>query len=262
MRTATISAPDGVEIAFDVEGEGRALVLVHGLTESRRAWDPLMPALATRWQVVRVDVRGHGASTRRAPYDPLTLAADLRAVVDAVGLDAPLVVGHSMGGVVVTTYGALGHPARGVVDVDQTLELSGFQEQVEGIRPMLEGDDASFRAAMDLVFGALYPPLPDDERARLRSIASPEQEVVLGVWDAVLNQPLPEVTALVEALLRELRAPFLSLHGSDPGAGYVEWLRGVVGHACVEVWSDHGHYPHLVDPGRFVARLEQLDREL
>lgn len=259
MRAATASAPDGAEIAYDVSGEGPALVLVHGITESRRAWDPITPALATRWQVVRVDARGHGASARRPPYDPLTMAADLRAVVDGAGLDAPLVVGHSMGGALVAAYGALGHPARGVVDVDQPLELGGFAELVGGLRPLLEGGDAAFRDAMDLVFASLYPPLPDDEVARLRSIASPERDVVLGVWDAVLNQPPAELTALFATFLRELRPPFLSLHGSDPGAGYEQWLTGVIGHATVEVWPGHGHYPHLVDPHRFVGRLAEFD---
>jgi pimeloyl-ACP methyl ester carboxylesterase len=101
--------------------------------------------------------------------------------------------------------------------------------------------------------------LPDDECARLRSVASPEQTVVLGVWDAVLNQPLDEVTALIEGLVGQLRVPYLALHGSDPGTAYVDWLHGLVPHARFEVWPEHGHYPHLVDPEHFVARLEAFD---
>src|SRR6476660_2273479 len=39
----TVTAPDGAAIAYDTQGQGPDLVLVHGITESRRAWDPLLP---------------------------------------------------------------------------------------------------------------------------------------------------------------------------------------------------------------------------
>jgi pimeloyl-ACP methyl ester carboxylesterase len=256
---STTVVPDGATIAFDVQGDGPALVLVHGITEARGAWDPITDALASRWRVVRVDVRGHGASDRRPPYDPVTMAGDVRAVVDALALDPPLLVGHSMGGVVVSAYAGAGHPARGVVDVDQPLELAGFKDALAGIRPMLEGDDDAFRTAIDLVFSALDGPLPEAQRARLRALASPERDVVLGVWGAVLDQPIEELTPLVEELVRGIRVPYLSLHGIDPGPGYAPWLATLVPQARVEVWSECGHYPHLVDPDRFVHRLADFD---
>jgi pimeloyl-ACP methyl ester carboxylesterase len=259
VAPTSITAADGAAIACDVQGDGPDLVLLHGITESRRAWDPVVARLAASWRVLRVDLRGHGESERRAPYDPATMAGDVRAVVDALGLGAPLVVGHSMGGVVASLYAGLGHPASGVVDVDQPLDLSGFQELIGGIRPMLEGDEADFRAAMELVFGALDGPLPESERARLRALAHPEPEVVLGVWQAVLDLPATELDALIDAGLAGVRVPFLSLHGTDPGPGYADWLAARVTGAVVEVWPDHGHYPQLIDPDRFVARLAEFD---
>jgi pimeloyl-ACP methyl ester carboxylesterase len=255
----TVTAPDGASIAFDAQGDGPDLVLVHGITESRRTWDPLLPRLTASWRVVRVDLRGHGESERRAPYGPDAMAGDVRAVVDALGLDAPLVVGHSMGGVVASFYAGIGHPVRAVVDVDQPLELTGFKDLVGSIRPMLEGDEASFHAAMELVFGALYGPLPEAERDRLAALAHPEQDVVLGVWSGVLDLPVAELDALVDAGLAGIDVPFLSLHGIDPGPGYADWLGARVRGAVVEVWPDLGHYPHLIEPDRFVARLAEFD---
>ena len=256
---STVTAPDGAAIAYDSQGAGPDLVLVHGITESRRTWDPLLSRLTGSWRVARVDLRGHGESARRPPYEADVMAGDVRAVVDALGLEAPLVVGHSMGGAVVSLYAGLGYPARAVVDVDQPLELSGFQELVAGIRPMLEGDQAGFRAAMELVFGALYGPLPDAERARLVELAHPEQDVVLGVWGGMLDLPAAELDALVDAGLAGIDVPFLSLHGGDPGPDYADWLRARVSGAVVEVWPDLGHYPHLMEPERFVARLADFD---
>ncbi|MBK5287196.1 MAG: alpha/beta fold hydrolase [Acidimicrobiia bacterium] len=254
-----ITAHDGATIAFADGGEGRDLVLVHGITESRHAWDPVIDALESRWRVVNVDMRGHGESERRAPYDAVTMAADLAAVVTGLGLDEPLVVGHSMGGVIVSAYAGLGHPARGVVNIDQAMALGGFKAALEPLVPMLQGDDASFRDAVATVFAVLDGPLPPGERERLNALASPEQDVVLGVWSTVFESSAEELDALAAELLAGIRVPYLAVHGSDPGTEYVEWLLGLVENARVEVWPDTGHYPHLVDPARCYERLDQFD---
>src|SRR5689334_23316970 len=138
---------DGATIAYEVTGSGPALVLVHGITDSHRAWDPLVPDLATDHQVIAVDLRGHGASARMPPYEPITLANDVRTVVDAVGADTPMLVGHSLGGVVVSAYAAF-HPARKVMNIDQALELSGFKDVLASVEPILRGSDAEFQAVM------------------------------------------------------------------------------------------------------------------
>ncbi|MBM3675176.1 MAG: alpha/beta fold hydrolase [Actinobacteria bacterium] len=55
------AADDGARIGYSVLGDGAGLVLVHGITEQRPLWDPLLAALAERWRVVALDLRGHGA---------------------------------------------------------------------------------------------------------------------------------------------------------------------------------------------------------
>ena len=67
----------GVAIAYERTGSGPPLVLVHGITESRRTWDPLIPSLAERFDVVAVDLRGHGESAKVPPFDVGTLAEDI-----------------------------------------------------------------------------------------------------------------------------------------------------------------------------------------
>lgn len=261
MVTSTVTTPDGATIAYDEQGSGKPLVLVHGITEARGMWDPVTDGLAAQWHVVRVDLRGHGESDRQQPYDLATMAADLAAVVDALGLDRPLLVGHSLGGVVVTAYAGAGYPARGVVNVDQPLQLGEFQGLLEPIIPMLRGDDESFRAAVEMMFSVLEGPLPATEHDRLRALSSPEQDVVLGVWGPVLDGSAEELDALAGEILTGVRVPYLAIHGSDPGVEYVQWLLAHVssGNARVEVWPDHGHYPQLIDPGRFFERLDQFD---
>ena len=49
--------------------------------------------------------------------------------------------------------------------------------------------------------------------------------------------------------------PVVLLHGTDPGPAYEEWLTGLVPRATVETWDGLGHWLHLVEPERFVARV-------
>ena len=258
-RMEHVTTEDGTALAYAQSGSGRDLVLVHGITENHRAWDPVAVGLAAQWRVTAVDVRGHGESARRPPYDPVTCALDLAVVVDALGLVEPLMVGHSMGGVIVSAYGGAGYSSRGIVNVDQPMALGGFKDALTPLQPMLEGDDASFRAAIAIVFGVLDGALPEADRARLDALAAPEQAVVLGVWEQVFTHSADELDALAAQLLSGIRVPYLAIHGSDPGVEYVQWLLGAIANARVEVWPDVGHYPQLVDPERFVQRLDQFD---
>lgn len=62
--------------------------------------------------------------------------------------------------------------------------------------------------------------------------------------------------ALVSAMAGNINVPYLSLHGIDPGPTYAMWLTARIPTAAVELWPDLGHYPHLVEPDRFVSRLD------
>jgi pimeloyl-ACP methyl ester carboxylesterase len=251
------TAPDGASIVYEVAGDGPPIVLVHGITESRRSWDPLVAPLAREHRVVAVDLRGHGESDRRPPYDALTMAADVHAVVEASSTTEPLVVGHSLGGAVVSVYAAAS-PVRGVVNVDQPLELGGFRALLEPLEPMLRGDNDSFQSLMRQIFDSLYGALPPEERARIESHSHPEQAVVLGAWDFVLTTSLQELDELSRSTAASITAPYLALHGTDPGEGYVAWLKDVMPDATLELWPGIGHYPHLVEPDRFVQRVSEF----
>lgn len=257
---AETTTDDGVAIAFDVTGSGPALVLVHGITESRRTWDPLLDDLAGDHTVVRVDLRGHGRSGTGQAYDPIRMAADVAAVVDAAGVADPIVVGHSLGGIVATAYAAT-RPCRGAVDVDQPLALGDFQELVRGAEPALRSE--AYADVLTMMFDAMKGPLLSaEEDARVAALRRPRQEVVLGVWGPLLELDAPGVEAMVESFTGTVSVPFLALHGSDPGDGYRGWLAGAIPTSTLEVWDDHGHHLHLVDPGRFTARLRAFEAEV
>jgi pimeloyl-ACP methyl ester carboxylesterase len=245
-------APDGASLNYEVNCVGPAVVLVHGITESLRSWDPLVEDLATDHHVISIDLRGHGHSSRTPPYDPFTMAADIQPVCEHAEVTEPLLVGHSLGGVVVTTHAAM-FPVRGVVNVDQPLELTGFHAMAKAMEPMLR-DPQSFHATMHQVMDALAGPLPKDERARIESHGSAEQDVVLGVWDMVLNSTPEELEIPMRAALANIKVPYLTILGNEV-EGYESWLKALVPAATVETWPGDGHFPHLVEPERFLQRL-------
>jgi pimeloyl-ACP methyl ester carboxylesterase len=251
---------DGVSIDASEAGSGRPLVLVHGITESRRSWDPVVaPLVAAGYRVVSFDLRGHGDSSTASSYDLGSMSADLSAVIAAHELDSPLLVGHSLGGAVVSAAAASGVDCRGVVNVDQPLALAGFKAALAPLEPMLRGTSDEFDAAIGAVFEQMVGPLDERERSRISAIRQADQQVVLGVWDLVLTSTPVELDAVVDALAGSITVPYLSLHGIDPGPDYEPWLTSRISSATVEVWPDHGHYPHLVDVDRFVARIVEFD---
>ena len=234
------------------------LVLIHGITENRHSWHPLVEPLAERHLVLTVDLRGHGDSDHSDPYDPLSYAGDVVETAQVLGLVDPLVVGHSLGGVVASAFAAIA-PCVGVVNIDQPLRLAAFKAGLMQLEPMLTGSRDEFRTAIGMVFDSMVGPLPASEAARISALRDADQDVVLGTWHSVLHQSAEELDATVAALAGAIKVPYLSLHGIDPGDDYAPWLTHLVPTATVEVWPDMGHYPHLVDPARFLARLAEFE---
>ena len=251
-------SPD-VTIDYYAAGDGPLLVLVHGITESRRMWDPLFPKfLQEGYRVALVDLRGHGDSSQVGPYDLATMATDLGLVLAAEGSDDALLVGHSLGGAVVSAH-ASGGPCRGVVNVDQPLALSGFKDLLGQLEPMLKGSEEEFQGAISAVFEQMAGPLAGSERQRIDMLRAADQDVVLGVWDLIFTSSAEELDAAVDQFAAAITTPYLSLHGIDPGADYTTWLTAKVPQATVEVWPGLGHYPQLIEPDRFVQRVVEFD---
>src|SRR5215216_5849173 len=99
----TITTRDGVELAYEVHGVEHdaplTVVLVHGWAGNRGHWERQVAFLADRYRVVALDLAGHGDSgLGRADWNLPAFGDDVVAVVDAVGVDNAVLVGHSMGG--------------------------------------------------------------------------------------------------------------------------------------------------------------------
>ncbi len=86
---------------------GRTIVLLHGLASSSQIWSSVAPLLATSSRVVAVDQRGHGRSDKPDNgYDFASVVGDLDAFLRELGIERPLLVGHSWGADVALQYAA------------------------------------------------------------------------------------------------------------------------------------------------------------
>lgn len=251
--TGATTTVDGVTIRFDVVGAGPPLLLVHGLGDDRRLWSAVSKALATRFTTVALDLRGHGESDDASDFDPFALHRDIEAVLRATELERPYLIGHSLGGVAVSTCAAR-RSVRGVINLDQPLDLRGLSARVRGL-----GDGLFTRPAHETVFGVLreigFGGLSD---ADIESLKTTRRRLtlraLLGLWGPLLL-PEPELRAAVRAAVSGISTPYLSIHGADPGAHYAGWLAELIPNARVEVWEGAGHFMHVTDPERFVSRV-------
>jgi pimeloyl-ACP methyl ester carboxylesterase len=127
----------------DSGGEGKPIVLVHGLGIGLRSWDRVAPRLSTEgFRVVTYDQRGHGSSDVAGDYSSSAFAEDLALVSEELGLEKPIMVGHSLGATIALGYAASHEGCAGVVCVEGGLPLelpSADWESIEAqmSRPLL-----------------------------------------------------------------------------------------------------------------------------
>ncbi|UXI65838.1 alpha/beta fold hydrolase [Tahibacter amnicola] len=109
IPVASVVPVDGGTLHVESVGTGSAVLLIHGGFGDRRMWDAQFTELASRYRVIRVDLRGFGASpTPTAAYDPV---GDIATVLDHLGVPKAHFVGNSMGGALAIDV-ALAHPDR------------------------------------------------------------------------------------------------------------------------------------------------------
>jgi non-heme chloroperoxidase len=132
--------PNGLSIEYAERGRrgGPALLLLHGITDSWRSFEPVLPWLPTDWHVVSMTQRGHGGSSTAASYRTREFSADAAALVAALELPPVLVVGHSMGAVNALRM-AIDQPdaVRGVVAAGGFASLSDKPELVDFVRSQM-----------------------------------------------------------------------------------------------------------------------------
>ena len=164
-----------------------ALVLLHGTNQSAHSWDLVSLHLSSRYHVFALDQRGHGDSewSRGAHYTVTDMMEDVKAFLQQLGVTQPIVIGHSMGGMVTLT---LAHDvpellkAVVVVDIGPEVNERGSRMIREFVGRNIEFDD--LEEFLDRVDGDVAR-AGDRRRLPFQAFAQPLQHVLGEVNDAV-----------------------------------------------------------------------------
>jgi pimeloyl-ACP methyl ester carboxylesterase len=133
---------NGAEIAFDDEGTGPVLLLIHAGIADRRMWGAQTAEFNGSHRVVRFDMRGFGESS--APSNEYANYEDARGLVDALGIERAVVAGDSMGGEAALDF-ALAYPERvsGLVLISTRAAATAVSPELE---KLWEESDGAFEA--------------------------------------------------------------------------------------------------------------------
>jgi 2-succinyl-6-hydroxy-2,4-cyclohexadiene-1-carboxylate synthase len=256
-----------VSFHVEIDGEGPALLVLHGFTGSVRAWDDVCPELARGARLIRVDLIGHGQSP--APADPsrYTLdwaTTDLSTLLDELGFEKVDLLGYSMGGRVALHF---------AVHAPQRLRRLILESASPGI------EDAAGRASRIASDNALA------DRILREGLPA-----FVAEWDQQpLLLPAPHVSRAVRARHHELRLNNTplglanSLRGMGAGQQHPLWselaslelpvhlivgendtrycavarrMQTTLPRAGLTVVSDAGHTVHVDQPGAFVKSVQ------
>lgn len=268
LRSRRVAGADGVGLHVVEAGpeEAPAFLLIHGWSQHHLCWSKqLSGALAERYRVVAFDLRGHGASdkplTPEAYESSEPWAGDLAAILEALGLERPILVGWSMGAWALMDYLRVHGDARlGGVAITGAGPRAGaaLDPEIAARRgPAVRADatygadqGAALRAAIAFVKACAAAPLSKTDLALMvgyMTLCPPEVRRAARLRDLDYRDDLAR-----------LRAPALLIQG---GAERVclkpmfEEMRAALPAAQAIVYPGAGHLPFWEEPARFDADL-------
>jgi len=230
-------------------------VFLHGLTFDHRLWEPVLAALPEGTAAMAPDLPGHGGTPLLESPGLLPVVDHVHEAVVAAGFERPVLVGHSIAGVIATIYAAK-HPAAGVVTVDVTMRFEPFAAGLRALRPQLEGP--AFDAAWEPFKESMHlDGVPAEHRELVAAGDRASQEVVL-CYQADLLERMDDVLGERDVMTEALRAeplPYLALFGREIDPDDRAWYAREIPYAVLEAWPVGHHFPHLEDPQAFVDRV-------
>jgi pimeloyl-ACP methyl ester carboxylesterase len=268
---------NGTTLWFDVDGpalvpagatmaDRPTVILVHGGPggyDQSYFW-PEFKRLTALAQVVSVDLREHGRSARGDPhaFTYEQCADDVVALCDVLGIERPIVLGHSMGGFVAILAG-IRHPGRlGGLVLQSTFARGDLDRIADGFR-RFGGDEVGELARRD--FGG--EEVTDDESDRVFAVFGPNvpspERLARVVRNPAVNEPgMARMRELDEVeRLGAIDCPTLVCVGELDPVTPVEASREILaalrpGIGRLEVIAGAGHFPWLDEPDRFWAAIE------
>jgi len=278
IRFVTVQEDVKLEV-LDWGGSGRPLILLHGGNSTAHEFDKFAPKLTGSNHVYGITRRGSGVSSAPPPtdenYTADRLGDDVLAVIGELGIDAPVLVGHSLGGQELSSIGSR-HPEKvaGLVYLDAAYQYAyydrskGFLDiEVNEVRRKLAQLEPGKRPQdpRSLIDELLQTNLPELERT-LRQID--ERFKNAPPQPPALTQTRPPMPPILAAIMRgsqrytEIRAPMLAIYAFEPVTG----ADGSPAHVAVEkrnqMKRDQAAALQAGVPSARVVRLESASHDV
>jgi len=264
INETTISAVDGVTIAYDVQGSGNtALVFIHGWCSNRTFWREQLDVFANDYRVVAIDLPGHGSSGRtREKWSLSSSSVDVITVVESLDLERIVLIGHSMGGLV-CLKAAQRLPERviGVIGVDTIGDVES-EDQPEMMDRVITAFEADFEGTMSAFMPKLFSPNANPELVQWVTESSVKTDHVMALMIARGVSGVDE-KKLLSGVDVPVRVVYAAKNGSKESLIFVKTNSKYADFKAVFVHGV-GHFPHLEKPEEvnhhlraFLAELEQ-----
>lgn len=240
---------NGKELAVEVDGDGPAVLFVHGLGGTSNFYQVQADALVDRCQVIRVDSAGAGRSPVTEGISVSSHADDLAAVLDALGVESASVVGHSMGTLVVRAFAAR-HPNR----VRSLALLGAVREPAEAARQAQRERAATLRekGTAPVASGVVANALSATTRSERPEVAAFVRELVMRQDPEGYARNCEALAAATDPGPVAPSLPLLLITGDDDKVGPPEASRELAdahGGATVEILPGVGHWTTLEAAG-------------
>jgi pimeloyl-ACP methyl ester carboxylesterase len=249
-----------------------AIVLLHGGHQSAHSWDLVSLSLARRFRVLALDQRGHGDSewARDVDYSNHTMSVDAEAFIAALGLERPVLVGHSMGGrnallLARRNPGCL--RALVVVDIGPEISEKGRQSIAGFVRANEEFDDLEAFIANVQKYDPYRPRAHIERTVKYNMLQRPDGKYISKCDPAprrlglLAGRRAQDNLALSE--LGELDLPVLIVRGANSNileADAAERFRDALTHGTLVTVPDCGHgVPSQNTLGFLAALVGYLD---
>ena len=243
------------------DASGVPVVMLHGVTDSWRSFEPVLPHLPDDIRAIAVTLRGHGDAPKpESGYRIEHFADDAVALMEELELGPAIVVGHSMGSMVAQRI-AIDHPGRvlGVV-------LAGVFGQPQADSPALAELEEEFGSIEDPIarelaheFQASTTATPLDPE-QLDTFVDESLKVPARVWREAFTE-FPRVDHSGE--LSALNIPALIVYGDQDeliSRAEQDGLLDVLPDARIEVYEGIGHAMHWEQPERFATNVVEFSR--
>lgn len=245
---------DGIKLSYEETGSGQPLLFVHGWCCDRSYFAPQVEHFRRSHRVVAVDLRGHGESDKpRQDYTMAAFADDLNWLCTQLRIERPVIIGHSMGGVIalVTAWRFPALPAA-IVSVDSPILAP--PETAAAVRPLLEGlQSPSYRDVQrQFVHDLLF--IPADDAARkariIDAMSTAPQHVMLSAFENIFGFDHAAAAAAC-------KVPWLSLYAAQQ-VGDLARLRQICPQVITGQTVGAGHFHQLEVPDQVNAMIARF----